>query len=67
MLIMVLVWSLLALSCLYASFAGGTSGRIGAALMVTATVATLFAEQLSPWSHTQIAKPIGQSGPLAFT
>jgi hypothetical protein len=52
MLIIVLVWSLLGISSIYAALAGGTAGRIGAALTVSATVATMFAERLGPWTET---------------
>lgn len=52
MFIIVLVWSLLALCSAYAAVMGGTVGKIGAALNVGATVATLLASQAGPWSET---------------
>jgi hypothetical protein len=52
MFIIVLVWSLLALCSAYAAAMGGTAGKIGAALNVSATVATLVASQAGPWSET---------------
>jgi hypothetical protein len=54
MLIIMLVWTLLALCSVYAAIAGGPTGRIGAALNVGATVATLFAQQYGPWTQTHI-------------
>ena len=54
MMIKVLVWSLLALCCIYAATAGGRTGRIGAALNVSATVATLVAQGYAPWSQTHM-------------
>jgi hypothetical protein len=54
MLILILVWTLLALCSAYAAAMGGVTGRIGAALNVAATVATLFAQQIGPWSQTHI-------------
>jgi hypothetical protein len=52
MFIIVLVWSLLALCSVYAAIMGGTTGRIGAALNVGATIATLIASRAGPWSET---------------
>jgi hypothetical protein len=52
MLITVVVWMLLALCSVYAAVVGGTTGRIGAALNVAATLATLFAQYAMPWSET---------------
>jgi hypothetical protein len=52
MFIIVLVWSLLALCSAYAAAMGGTAGKIGAALNVSATVATLVASQAGVWSET---------------
>lgn len=54
MLINTLVWMLLVLCSVYAAVAGGTAGRIGAALNVGATVATLFAQDVMPWTQTHI-------------
>lgn len=54
MLINILVWMLLALCSMYAAVVGGTTGRIGAALNVGATVATLFAQDAMPWTQTHI-------------
>ena len=54
MLMVVLVWSLLALCSLYAAVMGGVTGRIGAALNVGATVATLFANRIGLWSETNM-------------
>ena len=54
MLINILVWMLLALCSVYAAVAGGETGRIGAALNVGATVATLFAQDAMPWTQTHI-------------
>lgn len=54
MLMVALVWSLLALCSLYAAVLGGTTGRIGAALNVGATVATLFANRIGIWSETNL-------------
>lgn len=52
MLINSLVWMLLVLCSVYAAVAGGTTGRIGAALNVGATLATLFAQDAMPWTQT---------------
>lgn len=52
MLITLLVWMLLALSSIYAALAGGTTGRIGAALSVGATMATLATQYSGRWSQT---------------
>ncbi len=52
MLINILVWMLLALCSVYAAVVGGTTGRIGAALNVGATVATLYAQDVMPWTQT---------------
>ncbi|MEQ1538618.1 MAG: hypothetical protein ABL928_06805 [Sphingorhabdus sp.] len=54
MLIFVLVWMLLVLCSLYAALAGGWTGKIGAALNVGATLATMFAQFLMPWTQTHI-------------
>ena len=54
MLIIILVWMLLVLCSLFAAVAGGTTGRIGAALNVGATVATLLALQIDSWSQTNL-------------
>ena len=54
MLIVILVWMLLALCSVYAAVVGGTTGRIGAALNIGATMATLFAQDAMPWSQTHI-------------
>ena len=54
MLINILVWMLLALCSAYAAVAGGTTGRIGAALNVGATIATLYAQDIMPWTQTHI-------------
>ena len=54
MLIIVLVWMLLVLCSVYAAVAGGTTGRIGAALNAGATIATLFAQYAMPWSQTHV-------------
>ena len=54
MLIFVLVWMLLVLCSLYAAILGGKTGRIGAALNVAATVATLLALQIDSWSQTNL-------------
>lgn len=54
MLIVTLVWMLVALCSVYAAVAGGTAGRIGAALNVGATVATLFAKHMGTWSQTHV-------------
>lgn len=53
-LINILVWMLLALCSVYAAVAGGTTGRIGAALNVGATVATLYAQDAMPWTQTHV-------------
>jgi hypothetical protein len=53
-MIVVLVWILLVLCSIYAAVTGGVTGRIGAALNVGATVATLFAQQYGPWTETHI-------------
>ena len=54
MLIGILVWMLLVLCSVYAALVGGTTGRIGAALNVGATLATLFAQQTMPWSQIHV-------------
>jgi hypothetical protein len=54
MLMVVLVWTLLLLCNAYAVHSGGTTGRIGAALNIGATVATLYAQRLGPWSQTHV-------------
>jgi hypothetical protein len=53
-IILVLVWTLLALCSIYAAMFGGPTGRIGAALNIGATVATLFAQDISGWSQTHV-------------
>jgi hypothetical protein len=52
MLIIVMVWALLILCSVYAAAMGGATGKVGAALNVGATVATLFAQQTEAWSQT---------------
>lgn len=54
MVLILLVWTLLVLCSLYAAVAGGTTGRIGAALNVGATVATYFAQKVGPWTELHI-------------
>jgi hypothetical protein len=54
MLVMVLVWILLVLCSLYAAVAGGTTGKIGAALNVGATVATYFAQKFAAWTELHL-------------
>jgi hypothetical protein len=54
MLIIVLVWMLLVLCSAYAALLGGTTGRIGAALNVGATLATLLVQYAMPWSQTHV-------------
>ena len=54
MLIIILVWMLLFLCSLYAAVAGGTTGRIGAALNIGATLATWSAQYTVHWSHTHV-------------
>jgi hypothetical protein len=54
MLFFALVWTLLALCSLYAAIAGGQTGRIGAALNVGATIATLVAQKYALWDQTHI-------------
>lgn len=54
MLIATLVWMLLALCSIYIALAGGTAGRIGAALNIGATMATLFAQQMDTWSQMHL-------------
>jgi hypothetical protein len=54
MLIIMLVWALVVLCSLYAALAGGSTGRIGAALNVGATVATYFAREFGPWTELHI-------------
>ncbi len=54
MLIIVLVWMLLVLCSVYAALLGGTTGRIGAALNIGATLATLFVQYATPWSQTHV-------------
>lgn len=49
-----LIWMLLALCSVYAVVAGGTTGRIGAALTISATLATWFAQYAGLWSQTHI-------------
>jgi hypothetical protein len=48
MLIFILVWMLMVLCSVYAAVAGGTTGRIGAALNVGATLAL----KVDTWSQT---------------
>jgi hypothetical protein len=52
MYLILLVWTLLAICSVYAAIWGGTTGRIGAALNVAATIATLIASDASSWSKT---------------
>lgn len=47
-----LFWLLLSLCCSFAASAGGKSGRIGAALLMAATLATWLLENTSSWSQT---------------
>lgn len=49
-----LIWMLLALCSIYVAIAGGTTGRIGAALTIAATVATWFAQYAGLWSQTHL-------------
>jgi hypothetical protein len=52
MLIFILVWMLMVLCSVYAAVAGGTTGRIGAALNVGATLATYLVLKVDTWSQT---------------
>lgn len=54
MLILILVLMLLLLCSGYAAIAGGTSGRIGAALNIGATLATYLVLEVDSWSATNL-------------
>lgn len=54
MFIIVVIWTLLALSSIYSAAFGGATGRIGAALTIGATIATFFAQQYGPWTQTHV-------------
>ena len=49
-----LIWLLLILCSIYAALAGGTAGRIGAGLIVAATVATWLVQGSERWAQTNI-------------
>jgi hypothetical protein len=50
----ILVWVLLALCSLYAAIFGGKTGLVGAALNVTATIATFAVQSHQAWDQTHI-------------
>jgi hypothetical protein len=52
MLVFLLVWLLLIFCSIYAAVMGGHTGKIGAAVNVSATVATAVAQRFGPWSET---------------
>ncbi len=52
--VLTLFWLLLLLSCTFAGMAGGKSGRIGASLLVLATIATWNFEISSSWAQTHL-------------
>ncbi len=54
MLIIILAWSITAMCSAYAVIAGGSTGRVGAALMTGAMVATLVAQRHGSWNQTHI-------------
>ncbi len=54
MLIFILVWMLMVFCSVYAAVAGGTTGRIGAALNVGATLATYLVLEVDTWSQTNL-------------
>ncbi len=54
LLVPTLFWTLLALCCSFAIAAGGRSGKIGAAMLIAATIATWLFEMTSSWSQTHI-------------
>lgn len=49
-----LVWTLLALCSFYAAALGGPSGRIGAGLVLAATIATYLVQGSERWAQTNI-------------
>jgi hypothetical protein len=54
MLVFMLVWLLLIFCCVYAAMMGGTTGKIGAALIVVATIATAIAQHFGHWTETNL-------------
>ncbi|MBL0022802.1 MAG: hypothetical protein IPP23_11385 [Sphingomonadales bacterium] len=52
MLIEILFWLFLVLTCLFCALAGGKAGRAGVALIIAATIATDIAQNTTNWSHT---------------
>jgi hypothetical protein len=54
LLVAISFWALLLLCCSFAAVAGGTSGKIGAAMLILSTVTTSLIEPYSGWSQTHI-------------
>lgn len=52
MLFEILFWMLLVVACLYSALLGGTSGRVGTALFIAATIATDIANDAKDWLQT---------------
>lgn len=53
-LIIGLYWLLALLCCAFAAIAGGKSGRTGAAMIMTASVASALGAQFGTWGQTHI-------------
>lgn len=53
-LVINLYWVLAFLCCGFAAIAGGKSGRLGAAMIMTASVASAAGERFGTWSQTHI-------------
>mgnify|MGYP001175091235 FL=1 len=53
-LVINLYWVLALLCCGFAAVAGGRSGRIGASMIITASVASVVGEQFGTWNQTHI-------------
>jgi hypothetical protein len=53
-MMVLLIWLLLALCSIYAVIAGGTTGRIGAGLVIAATIATYLVQGSERWSQTNV-------------
>jgi hypothetical protein len=53
-LVISLYWVLALLCCGFAAAAGGKSGRIGATMIITASVASAVGDQFGTWNQTHI-------------
>jgi hypothetical protein len=53
-MVIALYWMLAFLCCAFAAIAGGKTGRIGAAMIVTASVASALGAQFGTWDETNV-------------